>query len=64
MEGSGYGLFYIRSEVFTAVIMKKAVFWDVASCRYIPPKRQLTQYLHGATSQKTAFFMVYSVGFF
>jgi hypothetical protein len=67
--------------------MKKAVFWDVAPCRYYvnrrfggtyrlhlqgrrkkkkirergtsasrcPPKRQLTQYLHGATLQKTAF---------
>jgi hypothetical protein len=26
--------------------------------RYVPPKRLLTQYLHGATSQKTAFFIV------
>jgi hypothetical protein len=25
--------------------------------RYTPPKRRLTKYLHGATSQKTAFFM-------
>jgi hypothetical protein len=24
--------------------------------RYVPPKRRLTPYLHGATSQKTAFF--------
>jgi hypothetical protein len=24
---------YIRFEVFTAVTMKKAVFWDVAPCR-------------------------------
>jgi hypothetical protein len=24
--------------------------------RYVPPKRRFTQYLHGATSQKTAFF--------
>jgi hypothetical protein len=26
--------------------------------RYVPPKRRLTKYLHGAKSQKTAFFMV------
>jgi hypothetical protein len=24
--------------------------------RYVPPKRRLTAFLHGATSQKTAFF--------
>jgi hypothetical protein len=35
---------YVRFQVFTAVTMKKAVFWDVAPCRC------------GATSQKTAFF--------
>jgi hypothetical protein len=27
-------LSYIRFEVFTAVTMKNAVFWDVAQCRY------------------------------
>jgi hypothetical protein len=27
--------------------------------RYIPPKRQFTQVLHSATSQKTAFFFVF-----
>jgi hypothetical protein len=32
--------------------LKKSVFWDV------PPNRRITQYLHGATSQKTAFFIV------
>jgi hypothetical protein len=26
-------LYYVRFEVFTAVTMKKAVFWDVAPCR-------------------------------
>jgi hypothetical protein len=26
--------------------------------RYVPPKRRLTQYVHGAKSQKTAFFIV------
>jgi hypothetical protein len=29
--------------------------------KYIPPKRRLTKYLHGATSQKTAFFTVIAV---
>jgi hypothetical protein len=29
--------------------------------RYVPPKCRLTQYLHGATSQKTAFFIVTAV---
>jgi hypothetical protein len=79
-------------------LLKKAVFWDVAPCRYcvnrcfggtyllnlqgitqeeirertsvsrynrllryVPPKRRLTQYLHGATSQNTAFFIVTAV---
>jgi hypothetical protein len=32
--------------------MKNAVFWDVT------PKRRFTQELHGAASQKTAFFQV------
>jgi hypothetical protein len=27
------GINYVRSEVFTAVTMKNAVFWDVAPCR-------------------------------
>jgi hypothetical protein len=27
------GLYLVRFEVFTAVTMKKAVFWDVAPCR-------------------------------
>jgi hypothetical protein len=26
-------IFLVRFEVFTAVTMKKAVFWDVAPCR-------------------------------
>jgi hypothetical protein len=29
--------------------------------RYVPLKRRLTPYLHGATSQKTAFFVVTAV---
>jgi hypothetical protein len=29
------------------------------SLRYIPPKRRLTQDLHGVTSQKTAFFILW-----
>jgi hypothetical protein len=29
--------------------------------RYVPPKRRFTQDLHGATSQKTAFFIVTTV---
>jgi hypothetical protein len=28
-----------RFEVFTAVTMKKAVFWDVAPCRYCVDQR-------------------------
>jgi hypothetical protein len=79
-----------RTDSFTAVTMKNAVFWDVAPCRscvnrrfggthclhshlltlvprsrfflpwrwrrYIHLKRRFIQELHGATSQKTAFF--------
>jgi hypothetical protein len=29
----------VRSEIFTAVTTKKAVFWDVASCRYCVNRR-------------------------
>jgi hypothetical protein len=29
--------------------------------RYVPPKRRFTQYVHGPTSQKTAFFIVTAV---
>jgi hypothetical protein len=29
--------------------------------RYVPPKRRLTPHLHGATSKKTAFFIVTAV---
>jgi hypothetical protein len=29
--------------------------------RYVPPKRRLTKYLHGATSQNTIFFIVIAV---
>jgi hypothetical protein len=35
-----------------AVTMKNAVFWDVAPCRPFE-----NQDLHGAISQKTAFFI-------
>jgi hypothetical protein len=53
----------------TTSFMKNAVFWNVAPCRYfvnrrwrryVPPKRQLTQDLHGAASQNTVFFIVTS----
>jgi hypothetical protein len=83
----------VRFEVFTAVTMKNAVFWDVERCRcsinrrsggtfhlhlqgrkrkenirergtrwrrYVHPKRRFIQYLHGATSKKTVFFMLFS----
>jgi hypothetical protein len=49
-------------EVFTAVAMKNAVFWDIApplrwrwKCVF-PPKRRFIIFVHGATSQKTTFF--------
>jgi hypothetical protein len=32
--------------------------------RHVPPKRQFTQDLHGATSQKSAFFISYGVQWF
>jgi hypothetical protein len=56
---------HVRFGFFTAMTMKNAVFWDVAPFRPCvnrrsfeqqqPPKRRLTQDLHCATSQKTAF---------
>jgi hypothetical protein len=30
---------HVRFEVFTAVTMKKAIFWDVAPCRYCINRR-------------------------
>jgi hypothetical protein len=64
--------YYVRFEVFTAGTMKKACLSAIAHAgssltsfffllpwrwrRNVPPKRRLTQYLHGATSQKTGFF--------
>jgi hypothetical protein len=57
-------------DVFTAVTMKNAVFWNVAPCRSCVnrrfggtcslhhPKRRFTQNIHGTTSQKTAFFNI------
>jgi hypothetical protein len=74
----------VRLEVFTAVTMKNAVFWDVVPCIYcvnrrfggtyllnlqgrrrwrqcFPPKRRFTQDVHGAISQKMAFFIVTAV---
>jgi hypothetical protein len=42
--------FRVRFEVFTAVTMKNAVFWDVALCR------SFTQDVHSATSRLTAAF--------
>jgi hypothetical protein len=102
----------VRFEVFTAVTMKNAVFWDVVTCRscvnrrfggtyrlhlygrkirergtnvkihllltlflcsriflpwrlrrYVLPKCRFTQDLHGATSQKTAFFLLFELFF-
>jgi hypothetical protein len=41
--------------ISVSYFIKNAVFWDVS------PKRRFTQDLHGATSQKTAFFLVTSV---
>jgi hypothetical protein len=32
--------------------------WLQSALRYVPPKRRFTQNLHGATSQKTAFFIM------
>jgi hypothetical protein len=40
---------YVRFEGFTAVIMKNAVFWDVAL---------FTQDLHSDTFQNTTFFRI------
>jgi hypothetical protein len=50
--------------------VKNAVFWDVAPCKSCVNRRfggtyllhcRFTQYLHGATSQKTPFFIVTAV---
>jgi hypothetical protein len=59
-------------EVFTAVVIKSIIFWDVTPCslaekiflprrwrRYVPPKRRLhLNRLHGVTSQKMTLFIL------
>jgi hypothetical protein len=46
----------------TNYILMNAVFWGVAPCRYDPLKRRFNRpHLHGATPQKTAFFIVTAV---
>jgi hypothetical protein len=62
---------FVRSEVFTAVTMKNAVFWDVESCNFcrrdVSEERitsiiratrigEFSQEPHGVTPQKTPFF--------
>jgi hypothetical protein len=49
-------------EVFTAVVMKSIIFWDMTPFsplrwrRYVPPKRRVQlNGLHGVISQKTLF---------
>jgi hypothetical protein len=37
---------YVRFEVFSAVTMKKAVFWDVAACRCVNRRFGGTYRLH------------------
>jgi hypothetical protein len=51
--------FYVRFEVFTTVTVKNAIFWDVAPCRFCV-NQHIGEDLHRATSQKTAFFKLYS----
>jgi hypothetical protein len=38
-DANADGVRFVRFEVFTAVTMKKAVFWDVAPCRYCVNRR-------------------------
>jgi hypothetical protein len=40
------------------MVPRSRIFLPWRCRRYVPPKRQFTQDLHGATSQKTAFFIV------
>jgi hypothetical protein len=53
------------TSIFSSVAPAKLVRSRISSCllprrwrRYVPTKRRLRQFLHGATSQKTAFFIV------
>jgi hypothetical protein len=53
----------VRFEVFTAVTIKNAVLWDVA-LRSSCVNRCFggtSVHLHGATSQKTAFFKIMNI---
>jgi hypothetical protein len=52
-----------------SIFLKSAATWFLArrffypERRYVPPKRRFTQDLHGATTQKTAFF-IHQLAFF
>jgi hypothetical protein len=55
-----YNSTFVKIWVFTVVIMKNAVFWDVTLCGSVRTdvleERRFLQEPHGITSQKTAFF--------
>jgi hypothetical protein len=48
-----------RNHLISSRLLKNAVFWDVVPCRSCVNRRFGD--LHGATSQKTAFFIVTAV---
>jgi hypothetical protein len=48
------------SHLFT-LVPRSQIFLPSRWRRYVPPKRRLTQNLHGTTSQKTTFFIVTAV---
>jgi hypothetical protein len=43
------------------LVPRWGIFLPLRWRRYVPPKRRVTQELHSATSQKTAFFIVTAV---
>jgi hypothetical protein len=50
-------IYQVGFEVLTVVSMKIAVFWVVAPCSLVEVYQSTR--LHGATTQKTAIFMIY-----
>jgi hypothetical protein len=54
--GGTYRL-HLQSSHLPTLIPRSRIFLPWMCRRYFPPKRRVTQDLHGATSQKTAFFI-------
>jgi hypothetical protein len=56
----GCGAMHSSSHLFT-LVPRSQIFLSWRWSRHVPPKRRFSQDLHGATSQKTTFFVLTAV---